>query len=178
MQAGKELKKLKTWDDVKNEIAINEGYAVIMFTDCFEFERYSSNSVSAEVESMLKNHFDDRLLDMRIFNDSYEYRIFRSDVSGKFHVRIIDDNDPEVSGGIDVKDYFDDKQYLDIDTVRSQNIFKEKNRVRATGGGCYNLPLNNMKDVKVKIRNYIGYDDIGQAYIKDWRLAGFDVPKA
>lgn len=29
------------------------------------------------------------------------------------------------------------------------------------------------KNLKIKIRNYLDYDEIGQCYIKDWRIVGF-----
>jgi hypothetical protein len=163
----------QTWNLIKEQIGIPDeytGYVMMIFTDRFELDRYPMKIIN---QSCLEEHFNDRLLDLRIFNESSEYRIFRSGVGSDFYVRIIDDQCPEKSDDVDCNDYFDDEQYLDIDTVRSKKSFNEKNIVYTTRGGCYYLPLLRMEDAKVKIRNYIAYEETGQAYVKDWRLAGF-----
>ena len=50
----------------------------------------------------------------------------------------------------------------------------ENGKVFATGGGEYNLPIENYKNQKLKIRNYLGEDtETGALFIKDWRMVGF-----
>ncbi len=50
-------------------------------------------------------------------------------------------------------------------------LFQKNSLVRATGGGCYELPLKGFQDAKIRLRNYLGYyEESGQAYVRDWRL--------
>lgn len=150
------------WYDYRNKISIKNGYAVVMFTDKFEFLAYPFDE---KTNKILNEDFEKKLIDMRIFNKDKEYRIFRGDISGNFHFR---DSDDYIKN-----DYYDDEQYLDIDTKRSADSFKNDGIVRATGGGNYKLPFCDFNDIKICIRNYIDYDnESGQAYIKDWRLVG------
>lgn len=163
---------LKTWADVKKEINVADGYAVVIFTDSFEVEKYPI--LSDKTEKLLEEHLHDRLLDLRVFDESYEYRLFRGDAGSEFNSRIINDKNPRANEGLDAGDYFDDEQYLDIDTKASKEIFEKEKKVYATGGGKYSLPLPDMNDTKIRIRNYIAYEeDTGTAYIRDWRPAGF-----
>lgn len=157
-----EENRLNTWDEWKQKIEIKNGYAVMMFTDRFEVEVYP---FSKQIEKHLMECFEDKLLDLRVFNENAEYRIFRGDAGKAFRFRIQDDTGEE---------YYDDEQYLDIDEARSLESFQKGKIVRATGGGYYKLPLETFYGAKVRLRNYLAYEeDSGQAYIKDWRLLGF-----
>lgn len=155
------------WEEWRQKIekSITKGYAVIMTTDSFIVDNYP---LKDENEQYLAEKLNDRALDIRIFNKNMEYRIFRGDVGRKFAYRLKEDVGEE---------FFDDEQYLDIDTDRSLSFFSKEHKVQATGGGYYMLPLDSMEDVKIKIRNYIAYEkDSGEAYIKDWRLVEFLEP--
>lgn len=154
---------MKTWADYKKDIMIDEGYAVIMTTDSFIVDSYP---LSAENEAYLAEKLNDRLLDMRIFNCKSEFKLFRGAVSDELRMRILTDTDND-------EDTYCDEQYLDIDDKRSAECFARSGLVRATGGGYYRLPLESFKDVKLIIKNYVAYDDNGQAYIRDWRLCDF-----
>lgn len=151
----------KSWEKWKNEIQVSHGYAVIMCTDCFEVMEYPQE----ETEIFLAENWKERLLDVRIFDSKKEYRMFRGDVGKPFSETILDDR---------LGDYFDDEQYLDIDAKRSANIFTENKKVKATGGGSYSLPLTDFENVKLIIRNYLGYDERGHAYVKAIRLIDFE----
>lgn len=146
------------WNDCKNKINIKSGYVVAMFTDKFEFYSFDENT-----ENILNENFEKKLIDMRIFNKDKECRIFRGDIGSKFYFR---DSDDYIGN-----DYYDDEQYLDIDTKHSIDSFKNSGIVKAIGGGSYKLPFCDFNDIKICIRNYIDYNsESGQAYIKDWRL--------
>jgi len=162
MKGGANVLKAESWCDFKNEINIESGYAIIMFIDKFEVIEYPFN---AETEEKLENCWNKKLLDIRIFNNKKEYRVFRADAGSDFIYCYTDDSF--------TNDYYDDEQYLDIDSTK----IKPDGTVTATGGGEYKLPLkilgsNKYKgEVKLYIRNYIDYDNkFGQAYIKRWRI--------
>lgn len=151
-----------TWNEWKAKFKIEDGYAVMMFTDRFFIDRYP---LSTENEAFLQTAFADKLLDMRIFNKAAEYRLFRGDVGRKIQFREARDMD---------KDFYDELQYFDIDYRRSAVSFADKKLVCAAAGGYYKLPLDSFQDVQIRIRNYVDYEpDTGQAYIKDWRLVEF-----
>lgn len=151
-----------TWDNFKQQVEMAQGYAVVMLTDRFIVDRYP---LSTENEQLLGAVFEQKLLDMRVFNESMEYRLFRTDAGKEFKFSSLPDEGRE---------FFDDFHYLDIDEKRSEETFRRDGTVRATGGGYYRLPLEDYHNAKVIIRNYVDYDEnSGQAYIKAWRLAGF-----
>lgn len=130
-----------------------KGYAVLMYTDEFDVVEYP-----CEIKD------ENKLLEIRIFNNECEYRMLRGCIGEEFSYRYVDDID---------KDYFEDYQRLDIDATKG----KDYGKVFATGGGKYSLPINlasNGKDLFVKIHSYIKYDDNGLAYIDDWRLVDFN----
>lgn len=177
------------WNDVceKSVVKILEqGFLYAAFTDLILCLRWPLNdedvfklaqellmSETEEYSKKTEQKIEDvslsetRLLECRIFNENYEYRLARTDLGSGFQERFIDD------GREEYKDYFDEMQYLDID----DNNSKKKGNycsVTATGGGCYELPIENFRNAKIRIRNYVGYyKETGQAYITDWRLVGF-----
>ena len=151
-----------TWENYKDQIKMSEGYAVIMLTDNFIVDRYP---LSVKNEQLLEASVEQKLLDMRVFNEKIEYRLFRTDAGKEFKFCLLSD---------EKREFFDDFHYLDIDDKRSEETFKKDGTVWATGGGYYGLPLEDYHNAKVIVRNYVGYDeDTGQAYVKAWRLAGF-----
>lgn len=98
------------WKKWNSKIDIDNGYAIIMCTDRFIIAEYPMGEVESELDEIWEN----RLLDIRVFNSEKEYRLFRGDVGRGFSERILDDR---------AGDYFDDEQYLDIDTKRSKKTF-------------------------------------------------------
>ena len=115
---------------------------------------------------MKNNSFEkkgDKVLEIRIFNDKEEHKLFRTDIGKTFKERTISDVDNEL-------DTITEEQYLDIDEKKG---FKD-GIVTATGGGRYNLPLSDTRDARIKIKYYLRKSaDTGMAQIEDWRLVEF-----
>lgn len=184
-----------TWNEIygKEEVKkILDGYLYLVFTDEIRFLKWplDKEDVKAlggkscflkwlldeeDVEELRKKIDDDtRLLECRIFNEHMEYRVARTDLGRPWKERFADDNTEEYKHG------FEESYYLDIDDKKSEE--KQKGckhngsiTVVATGGGKYELPLTEFKDMKIRIKNYVGYyEETGQAYVKDWRMAGFE----
>ncbi|MGN0605990.1 MAG: CRISPR-associated protein Csx19 [Oscillospiraceae bacterium] len=113
----------------------------------------------------------ENLLEVRIFNRSSEVKFSRTSVNKDFKFRIIDDECIKKSLETENDDFLknpdnrilEDVQYLDIDEKKSSG-----NVYTATGGGKYTLPFENAE--KIKIYNYIDYDENGIAAIKDFRI--------
>ncbi len=145
--------------------AMKDGFLFAMLTDEIIWKCWPL----AEKEKKDFQEKERNLLDIRIFNEKKELHMFRSDVGRAFQGRLLEDAKENFDG----QDYFDEEQYLDIDTKRSQELFEKEQKVYATRGGCYSLPLSAFEDAKIQIRNYLGYyEQSGQAYVKDWRLTG------
>lgn len=143
---------------------MSEGFLFAMLTDEIVFERWP-------LEPEEKKSFwekEGKLLDIRIFNEKKELRMFRGDIGRAFSGRLLEDDGEVLEAS---SEYYDEEQYLDIDSKRSAGLFAREGKVRATGGGCYRLPLSGFENAKVRLRNYLGYyEKTGQAYVKDWRL--------
>lgn len=101
---------------------------------------------------------EDKLLELRAFDENSEYRVYRSTVDEPFFERKIDDE-------ADDKKFFDEEQYIDIDSTRS-----EGNLRYTIGGGKFHLPPANVNATKIVIRNYAKFDDDGVASVCDWRI--------
>lgn len=104
---------------------------------------------------------EDKLLEIRCFDDSGEYRAYRSVVNKDFIEREITD-DKAFDG------FFNEFHYLDIDEKQSKGTVKF-----TTGGGTYHLPEEVSDKQKLKVRNYYKFDENGIARPVDWRLVGF-----
>ena len=114
---------------------------------------------------------EDKILEIRIFNEEEERKLFRGDIGRSFHERRISDSDLK-------EEYYDESQLLDIDKKRSEESFSKTGRVRTIGGGSYYLPLPTMEEARVLVRYYLSrYEDSGQARISDWRLVKFQNEK-
>ena len=126
--------------------------------------------------------------DIRVFSEKGELHLFRASIDKDFCARLVLDED------IDKEKYYDQDQFLDIDTTKSdklrelakttthvpQTIQIDKDKsdklqklAVATGGGEYHLPISNFKDAKITIRNFVKYDEVGRAYVSDWRIVNF-----
>lgn len=148
---------MNNWNELNSKIDINDAWLLAMFSDRILIDKYPLTV--ADNENILNNSFD-KLLDIRVFNKDKEYRLFRGSLDQEFSYRCLADNKEE---GAIVRE-----QFIDIDTKRSN-----KNEIYSTGGGKYSLPLDNLKDAKLVLKEYVDYDEFGNAYIKDFRLAGF-----
>lgn len=123
---------------------------------------------------------EDKILELRIFNEKEEHLLFRTDTGKDFTARMLKDTPDGIKLFVNgeekdsAKDWesFDEEQYLDIDAQRSRNL--PEHEYYTTGGGRYCLPLANVPDAKVKIRYYLSrYEKTGQARIADWRVVDF-----
>lgn len=141
------------------------GYVLALLTDRIELQR-------ADEERLDRNEMYCKALEIRVFDEDGEDKWFRSSIGQEFRFR---SRGGEQSAASDNKavceQWWDEEQYLDIDDQRKD---RRDGRVRATGGGEYPLPLDCTKDAKIRIRNYLEYDeDTGELYISDWRILGF-----
>lgn len=100
------------------------------------------------------------LLEVRVFTEEKELRIMRPTIADTFTYRLIDDTAGDY-------DHIDEDQYLDIDDDKKSSGMS----YIATGGGAYTLPIENAE--KVRIRNYISYDEQGIAQITDFRIVKY-----
>ena len=105
---------------------------------------------------------EDRLLEIRCFDDKGEYRAVRATPDVSFSEREITSDESCGDG------WFDEAQYLDIDTARTGK--EADGWVYATGGGRYHLPE---KAKMILVRNFYRYDEDGIASKYDWRLVRF-----
>lgn len=144
------------WQDAKKEVSFDKGYVIAIFTDKVVVSDYPLT----DDDNIRKfdSEFEDKILDCRIFDSEKEYRWFRGDIGRTIKCRVLDD----AHGG----DHFDRSIYLDIDTKKS----KGGQKVFATGGGEYSLPISKISDAKIKIREYLKYDEFGNARVYDWRV--------
>ena len=111
----------------------------------------------------------DKLLEVRAFGPDGEYRAYRNDLAqADFSVRPIADETQAPENA------FDENQYLDIDTARTQAM--ADGWIYTTGGGKYHLPYDGLPDshkLLLTTRTYFEFDDNGIAHKTDWRLVGF-----
>ena len=151
-------------EQVLNEInkyfinATGSTFFVAQYTDKFDIDIWNEN--------IIKN--TKKLLELRVFNNSKEWKLFRSDLGKDFYCRYEDDN--EKNEGVD---YFDEIQLLDIDTTDSEQM-------HTTAGGRYNLPkdISDLNRAAIRVRHYFGVDnESGQAFIRDYRLVDFESAK-
>ena len=107
---------------------------------------------------------EDRLLEIRCFDESGEYLARRDCVGGKFLAReITRENEIAFADGS-----YDEAQYLDIDTTRSDDTL-----TYAAGAGSYHLPQNAKDHPLILVRTYYTFDAAGVARKFDWRLVKF-----
>lgn len=100
------------------------------------------------------------LLEARIFTEKAEIKIMRPTIADAFTWRLIDDT--KLSDDA----YLVEDQYLSIDSTKSIG-----HDYTAIGGGKYTLPIENAE--KVRIHNYISYDEQGIAQITDFRVVKY-----
>lgn len=114
------------------------------------------------------------LLELRIFTSDMELKISRLNIGEDFRWRYIDDPAFEQVLYYEADEFlhqlknrvYDEEQYLDIDSNKSNGLCYV-----TTGGGPYTLPVENAE--KIRIRNYLEYDENGIVTIPDFRIIGF-----
>lgn len=143
--------------DIIDKISQYDGIIYALYTD-----KLTCGDIVTDTEN---------LIEVRIFNSKSEVKFSRTSVNKDFKFRIIDDEYIKESLKNEEDDFLkefdnrkiEDIQYLDIDKTKSNG-----RTYTATGGGKYTLPFENAE--KIKIYNYIDYDENGIAYIKDFRI--------
>lgn len=136
-------------------------FFVAQYTDKFDIGIWNKN--------IIKNEYKNKLLELRVFDKSKEWKLFRSDIGKDFSHRCQREDHNKEEG----VDYFDEVQLLDIDTSRSS---KAPGIMYTTAGGSYNLPkdIADLDRAAVRVRHYFGVDnESGQASIRDYRLVDF-----
>lgn len=100
------------------------------------------------------------ILDIRLFDASGELHIHRASMGKPFFWREVQDCEthPEFA-----ECTLDEIHLLDVDEKRSKG-----RRYYSTTGGAYGLPREGLR--KVKVRNYLDYDNEGLARAVDFRL--------
>ena len=160
---------MSNYELLAKEAAEMCGFIVAALTDEYIVDKWPM------MNSTIEDKFD-KALEIRVFDDNKEIKLFRPDIGQDLKLRVIDDND--LSPGVES---FVQEQYLDINSaVSKKNSSTGKlgmTTVQTTGGGSFFLPIDterNTDDVKVIIKYYITKDqDSGMAKIVDWRAAGF-----
>ena len=141
--------------------SMKEGYIVAMSTDKFDVQCIDS-------ENFERSKLYQMALEIRIFHESAEVKWFRTSIDKEWKCRVI--NDMQLKEDFE---YWDEFQYLDIDTEKTRKM-GESGIAYATGGGRYSLPIKKYDEAKVKVRNYLSYEeDTSQLYVSDWRLVKF-----
>lgn len=111
------------------------------------------------------------LMELRIFSEESEFRIFRYDLGSDFFWRYIDDTSfrQALSQEDDefLKDFnnriFDEIHLLDCDREKSHGY-----SYFTRAGAEYSLPAENAE--KIMIRNYLDYDKNGMLSVNDFRI--------
>ncbi len=114
------------------------------------------------------------LVELRIFTSNAEFKISRLNIGENFRWRYIDDSAFEQVLSEETDDFlckfsnrtYDEEHYLDINSTKSNGTC-----YTTTGGGEYTLPIENAE--KIKIRNYLEYNENGIVMISDFRIIGF-----
>lgn len=156
--------------------SVRDGYIFAETTEEIVFSRADSLADDERTKETAEKLFSQGL-EIRIFDEESEAKWFRASVEKQFRFRERRDvqNDKKETDGLF---WWDESQYLDVDTKRTQKARLQgrlsPGTVYATGGGEYPLPIEDYTDAKIRIRNYLGEDpDTGELYAADWRLAGF-----
>lgn len=118
------------------------------------------------------------LLELRVFNETSEFRAVRSDIGKAFLCRTADDLFFQTQlTGKDFEEQFKNRifkeiHFLDIDSTRTKAA-ENGTTFFSTGGGEYTLPTT-MDICKVQMQSYINYsEETGNALIVDWRVVKF-----
>lgn len=146
--------------------ARKSGYIFIMTTEELEIRRASDGCEAFTEEDI--NKLYKYGLEIRIFDKDGEMKLFRARIGRDFRLRDIL-NDEEVRNNELI--CWREEQFLDIDDTKSK---PKEGKAAAIGGGTYSLPIDNYKNAKIGIINYLDEEEeTGALYVCDWRLADF-----
>lgn len=128
------------------EQKISGGNMILMFTDKF---------VCCPQQNIEDTS---HLLEARVFTESAEIKLMRPTIADQFSWRLIDDTK------LSPDDFITEDQFLSISESKGFEY-------TAIGGGKYTLPLQNAE--KLRVHNYISYDEQGIAQITDFRAVKY-----
>ena len=147
-----------------------KGNCIILTTDEYVIDYWDPDT-----QSKYAGDIESKLIEVRIFNETCEYKLFRTHIGEQYAFRKVVEQD-EAEGG-KYSDYYDQKQFLDIDSNRSKKESSKIQSVYPTGSNrAYTLPITDFnEDAAVTIRYYIDrYEESGQARVFDWRVVKID----
>lgn len=113
------------------------------------------------------------LLELRIFNEDEEFRAVRTAMKRTFTWRVASEADvDEMLYSSEIQLLDKDEKMLDKDEKLTGSSDGVNTKFRATGGGCYTLPVSREAD-RIEIVNYICYDEYGNIQFSDYRIKRF-----
>ena len=141
-------------------------YAFAIYTDHVDFIL----DKTAELQ-------EEKLLEIRCFDERGEFRACRSVLDAPFSVReIVSTAGSAVQSECVFAEnsfagWYDEAQYLDIDAARTKA--ENNGWTYTTGGGRLHLPDEAARNGMVLVRFFYRFDTDGVARKADWRLVGF-----
>ena len=120
-------------------------------------------------------HIDEKhLIELRIFDEDSEMKISRLNINSEFSWRYISDTEFRKRIESEEDEFlreFENRVYNEVHYLDIDENYTHGTSYTATGGGKYTLPVENGE--KVRIRNYLEYDDDGLLNVADFRIIGF-----
>lgn len=139
-----------------------KGYMIAEYTDKYCIDDWPS---SEKIDI-------DHLLDLRVFSEEKEVRVFRTYIGRQFSGPVVKDE-----SGRNPEDIMDEVQLLDIADIKETESGKKQ--IHTVTAGIYEMPSSwNFKaedNPGIRIRCYFdSYSGSKRAYIKDFRCVGFE----
>lgn len=104
-----------------------------------------------------------RILEVRVYSVECELHAVRDALGAEIAWRLLCDGE-----GTEPMDYFDEVQYLDIDSSGEKGTSDDGRTYRSMNGGSYRLPVKGA--YRIRVRNYLTYDEEGLAHVSDYRI--------
>jgi CRISPR-associated protein (TIGR03984 family) len=168
------ITQLNSWSDLTNAFKGKEAKAVVWYFDKIEFHQLLSNG---KWDREPRPDLDEELVRVRIFNSLKEVHVWRSKGKLKGRLRIDDDK----------------AEKKDAEYVKAEQIMNgtppyhlhESGKfliAEEASGIHYELPFKNLikkvdskKRITLVTRNYIGYNELGQAGYVDSRFEKIEI---
>ena len=114
------------------------------------------------------------LIELRIFDEDSELKISRLNINSEFSWRYISDTEFRKRLESEEDEFlreFENRVYNEAHYLDINENYTHGTNYTTTGGGKYTLPVENAE--KVRLRNYLEYDNDGLLNITDFRIIGF-----
>lgn len=150
---------------LQSEFAVGQWIALAIYTAgvaCFKWDGRLCAPLDADENDKIDYA---HLLELRVFDESSELHALRDAMGRPFSWRFIEDCESDVDFAACT---ITEDQYLDIDARRSNTAAGE---YCGTGGGFYSLPAPDA--CKIRLRNYIDFDEENMARVVDFRIVKF-----